>query len=114
MPARLLTIVALASSLVAAQAYVPGPVDDTPGAALVTMGAGVDGYTTYVIEGGALISLILLLYDSVSIVGGDETDCGMHTLTVTLQENSASALMTQYNTQGIPVVYNCALGADAQ
>lgn len=32
--------------------YVPGPVDDTPGANLVQIGAGVDGYTTYLIEGG--------------------------------------------------------------
>lgn len=61
MPARILTLVALASSLVAAQVYVPGPVDDTPGAAMVTMGAGADGYTTYVIEGGQFVSLRLLL-----------------------------------------------------
>lgn len=44
----------------------------------------MDGYTTYLIEG------------------------------VTLQENSASAIMTQYDTNGVPVVYNCALGPDAQ
>lgn len=34
--------------------------------------------------------------------------------TVTLQENAASAIMTQYDAQGIPAVYNCVLGADAQ
>jgi len=49
---RLLTLLTAAASLVAAQVYVPGPVDDTPGAAIASVGAGVDGYTTYVIEGG--------------------------------------------------------------
>lgn len=51
---RLAALLAVAASLVAAQSsvYVPGPVDESPGAALVNIGAGVDGYTTYVIEGG--------------------------------------------------------------
>lgn len=56
---RLLALFASASALVAAQSsvYIPGPVDDTPGAALVEVGAGADGYTTYVIEGGGLLAL---------------------------------------------------------
>jgi len=38
----------------------------------------------------------------------------LKTKTVTLQENAQSAIMTQYGTDGLPVVYNCALGLDAQ
>lgn len=40
----------------------------------------------------------------------------LHTLqsTVTLQENAQSAMMTQYDVNGVPTVYNCALGVDAQ
>ena len=113
MPARLLTLVALASRLVFAQVYVPGQIEDTPGAAMVTMGAGVDGYTTYVINGGE--SRAHLSWSSLRLL-----HCSGQQLTwncfkpVTLQENAASAVMTQYDAQGIPAVYNCVLGADAQ
>lgn len=83
---RLLALFAAAASLVAAQSsvYVPGPADEVPGAALVNIGAGVDGYTTYLIDGA------------------------------TLQANADSAIMTQFGVDGLPTVYNCALGADAQ
>jgi hypothetical protein len=108
---RLAALLAVAASLVAAQSsvYVPGPVDENPGAALVNIGAGVDGYTTYVIDGGQnsfppLAAVIVSPADLPRSIAR----------TVTLQENAQSAVMTQYGTDGLPVVYNCALGPDAQ
>ena len=57
----LILLIAAASSLVAAQSsvYVPGQVDDTPGASIINIGAGVDGYTTYIIDGGKLPGSLL-------------------------------------------------------
>ncbi|CAD6588390.1 MAG: hypothetical protein CYPHOPRED_004375 [Cyphobasidiales sp. Tagirdzhanova-0007] len=76
-------VVASLVSSVLAQVYVPGPIEDTPGASLSTVGAGTDGFTTYVVEG------------------------------VTLAENAASVLMSQFAEIG-EVVYACALGVDNQ
>merc|ERR1712093_52223 len=68
---RLAAILALASSALAqTSVYVPGDVDELPGASISVVATGVDGFTTYDISG------------------------------VTLAENAQSAVMTEYGTLG--------------